>query len=88
MTTLKVHCKDANYRKVDKLALGPYSNELSDMIITEGPLIKTSRVVPLSLVETSTPEDEGILERGTQVVDLNNQKPGMLDPIQFSAKIN
>jgi hypothetical protein len=149
---LKVHCKDAGCGKVDKLVYDPFTNELSDMIVSEGLLVKTYRVVSISLVENSTPEGvflsiekrrfeslpkyreieyqvierqddiqageltpasslmrvnpygipaaqpyhptvkqkvikenvgqhEEILERGTAVVDLNNQKLGMLDHI-------
>jgi uncharacterized protein YrrD len=53
----KIHCKDGDCGKLDKFVFDPYTDEITDLVVSEGILFKTDRVIPAGRIERTAPED-------------------------------
>lgn len=53
----KVHCRDGNCGKPLKVVMDPDTETITDLIVREGLVLTTDRVVPAVLVEQATKEE-------------------------------
>lgn len=53
----KIHCSDGDCGELDKIVFDPYTKEVTDLVVSEGFLFKSDRVIPAGLVERTAPED-------------------------------
>ena len=50
----EVHCQDGKCGKLHKVVLDPHTQQVTDLIVERGFLLKTDRVLPVNVVEQAT----------------------------------
>jgi hypothetical protein len=63
----EVHCKDRSCGKLLKVVVDPDVEKITDLIVRDGLLLKTDRVVPAALVERATEEEIHLLINSDQL---------------------
>lgn len=53
----KIQCKDGECGELTRLVYDPHTQEITDLVVSEGMLFKTTRVIPAGLVDRTAPED-------------------------------